>query len=70
MPEMRQDMSLRGGRKVPVHLYIQCGPAPDDSDPPLVTMPTAALARLVTVAVNEYLRRNPAIDLLHEAGLR
>ena len=61
-------MSLRSGRKVPVHLYIQLGPEPDDADVPLVTMPTAELAGLVVNAVNEYVARHPGTSLMRLAG--
>ncbi len=57
-PGLRVD-KFRNGRKVRVHLYVQRGLEPDDSDTPLVTMPTPEFADLVVRAVNAHLDTHP-----------
>lgn len=43
---------LRVGRRVGVHLYLQQGPEPADTDPPIGTVFTPELAARIVEAVN------------------
>lgn len=45
-------MKLRQGRRVGRHLYIQEGPKPADSDPPVGMVDTPELARRIVETIN------------------
>lgn len=47
---------LRAGRRVGVHLYLQEGPEPADTDPPVGTVFTEELAARIVEAVNAVAR--------------
>ena len=50
---LRADRSLRGGRKVPQHLYLQLGDEPDDADPSIGRARTSEIAAMAVAAVND-----------------
>lgn len=56
-------MRLRQGRKVPQHIYLQVGDKPSDSDRPLFTVPTVALADYIVTAVNGLAVMSPYMQM-------